>query len=54
MPDLVEIAVNIGDGAEIACLSIGEEEQLVEKLEGCCRGLVDTGNDEDLAWTFIK
>lgn len=54
MPDLVEIAADIGNGAEIACLAAGEEEQLVEKLEGCCRGLVDTGNDEDLAWTLLE
>lgn len=54
MPDLVEIAADIGNGAEIACLAAGEKEQLVEKLEGCCRGLVDTGNDEDLAWTLLE
>lgn len=54
MPDLVEIVADIGNGAEIACLAAGEEEQLVEKLKGCCRGLVDTGNDEDLAWTLLE
>lgn len=47
--DTVEITFDIGDRAVVACFSGGEEKEFVEELEGRGRGLVDTGNDDNLS-----
>lgn len=46
--DAVEVLLDMGDGAEVAGLPGGEEEELVEELEGGRGGLVDTGDDNNL------
>lgn len=54
MSDLLKVAVDLGNGTEIACLPAGEEEQFVEELECRCRWLVNTGNDDNLAWILLE
>jgi len=38
----------VGDGAEVVRLACGEEQQLVEEVEGRGAGLVDAGYDDEL------
>lgn len=48
MADLSKVASDIADWAEVTRLSTGEQQKLVEQLEGRRRRLVDTSDDDDL------
>lgn len=48
MPYAREVVNDLRYRAEVARSALGEQTQVVEKVEGCCRRLMNAGNDDEL------